>query len=399
VATKFPLADVLGQRRQRTLIASYITMARTDGAAIGANLLSLARQRDWQLVGLSKFDGLLPNTISVAGAIVTWLPAEPEVADLLEAGVPTVRIGHLPHPDDPRVPAVVTDLSACGRIAAEHLAERGFKHVAIAQRQVHSDNESLFEAFTARAEQLGCHCHRLTMDQGELVARSIAGAERVKYEREVFSRWLAELPTPVGLLEVGDIAADRHTYWAIEAGLRVPEDVAVICVGNDEIICESALVPITAISCDYRRIAEAAVQMLERLMAGSSIEQTTVQVPPRSVVARRSTDVLAASDSNVAEALRFIWDHITEDLSVDQVAKHVGVSRRSLERLFHKDIGRGINAEFQRRRLERARELLVQTDLSIGQIAQTLSFSSQNYLYRTFRAAYGLTPSEYRQQH
>ncbi len=129
------------------------------------------------------------------------------------------------------------------------------------------------------------------------------------------------------------------------------------------------------------------------------LEQTTVMIPPLGVITRQSTDVLAASDLHVVAALFFMWDHITDNLTVDQIAEQGGISRRKLERAFRRELGRGINQEFQRRRQEKARDLLVQTDLRITDISESLRFGSHNYFCRSFRAAFGVSATKFRRQH
>jgi len=172
--------------------------------------------------------------------------------------------------------------------------------------------------------------------------------------------------------------------------------LGAIGIGNDVALCECATVPTSSVAHDADGVVETAMTTLARLMNGETLQHTTIRVPPLGVVTRQSTDVLAATDSNVVNALRFMWEHLTEDLSVDQIAEHVGVSRRTLEKAFEQGLGRGINQEFQRRRLEKACELLVHTDLKVAEIADALNFNSQNYFSRAFRKAFATSPGRYR---
>jgi LacI family transcriptional regulator len=388
--------DLTGRRRGWTPVLINL---HDGGEDVIRHLVRLARQRQWQLISLSKFYGQLPDNLSARGAIVNKLPSDPAVRSLLDRGVPVVRVGFWPHPDDHLVPAVMPDRSAAGRLAAEHFAARDFKHVAFVGRKPWGAFESTYDSFRARAAELGCTCHLLrtelsaSYEQGE-----VPEVSRWNKRLEVFTGWLKTLPMPVGLLAITDTYADRFSYGATEAGLRVPEDLAVMGIGNDEAVCECAPVPITSVAWDTDRIASTAVELLEQLMAGQAVAQSTVKIPPAGVITRPSTDVLAASDPFVVQALRYMWDHVADDLSVDQIAQHVGTSRRSLEKAFKNDLGRGINAEFQRRRLDRACELLLNTDLRIGEVAASLNFSSQKYFCEAFGKAYGVSPSDYRRQ-
>ena len=133
-------------------------------------------------------------------------------------------------------------------------------------------------------------------------------------------------------------------------------------------------------------------------MAGESIAETTVVIPPKGIVTRESTDVLATSNPIVAQALRYMWDHLALNLSVDDIAKAVGVSRRKLERAFQQDLGRGVNQELLRRRLGRSCELLRTTRMPIAELAPVLGFGSKDYFQRAFRKTMGTSPGKWRQE-
>jgi transcriptional regulator GlxA family with amidase domain len=96
--------------------------------------------------------------------------------------------------------------------------------------------------------------------------------------------------------------------------------------------------------------------------------------------------------------MRFMWDHLDADLSVDEIAQEVALSRRQLERRFHACLGRGINAELRRKRLERCCELLRSTDLTVIDIAPMIGFGSDVYLHQAFKRVYGMSPVKYRKK-
>ena len=139
-----------------------------------------------------------------------------------------------------------------------------------------------------------------------------------------------------------------------------------------------------------------AAQLLQRLMHGAPAPPAPIMIPPRGIVVRHSTDVLAVDDPAVAQAMRFMWDHLERNLSVNHVAKAVDVPRRQLERAFRRHLKRGINAELRRKRLERCCELLRSTDITITDIAPMIGFRSGDYLHASFKQAFGVTPRQYR---
>jgi LacI family transcriptional regulator len=389
------LQHLLGRRHDWTPIALNI-----DGwNPVVSHLLELGKEHHWQFKSLGKYSGHMPGSLQVRGALVSVEePDTPEILELRARGIPTVRIGRLPHPDDRVVPAVMTDRPEIGRQAADYFARRDFQHVAYVGREPWEYDRQMYDAFADRAGELGLTCHLLRVKISELQVHVTAERDLWKVRQDAFSQWLLEVPKPVGLLSFGDPIADRYCEWSIDAGLRVPEDVAIMGIGNDRLTCECAAVPLSSVAHDHERLSQIAVQILQQLMAGQPLERTTVMVPPAGIITRQSTDVLAAKDPCVVAALRFMWDHVDQDLSVDQIASQVGVSRRTLQRAFQRELGRGVSQEHRRRRLDRARELIRLTNLPIAEIAEALNFGSSTSFGRTFREAYGVTPVQYRRR-
>ncbi|MBI1338012.1 MAG: helix-turn-helix domain-containing protein [Phycisphaera sp.] len=388
------LSNLTGPRRDPTPIAVDIPST----SEVVPHLLELAEQHHWQFKNLAKFSGHLPSQLDIRGALVTKLPDDPIVKSLLGRGVPVVRLGMFPHFDDHLVPAVMTDRPEVGRLAVDHFAQRDFKHVAYVGREPWEYDRHMFDAFASHAKGLGIECHLRRLNIQKLKPLVTPERDLWRVRQDEFTYWIASLPKPVGLLCFSDFIADHYCDWVIEAGLRVPEDVALLGIGNDRFVCKSVTVPISSVAADHALIARTAVEMLSRLMVGEVLEKTTVMLPPAGIVTRQSTDVLAASDPVVVRALRFMWDHITEDLTVEQIARHLIMSRRTLEKAFNRELGRGINHVLQKRRLEKARELIDQTALPVGEIAQMFKFKSHTYFCRSFREAFGVSPTQRRQK-
>jgi LacI family transcriptional regulator len=132
------------------------------------------------------------------------------------------------------------------------------------------------------------------------------------------------------------------------------------------------------------------------MMDGKAAPKSPTMVRPGGVVTRRSTDVLAVPDTGVARAMRFMWDHLDQNLSVDDIAAEAGMQRRKLERAFRRHLGRGVNAELRRKRLERCCELLRTTRISVTDLAPTVGFRSKDYLHAAFQRTFGTTPQKFR---
>jgi LacI family transcriptional regulator len=180
--------------------------------------------------------------------------------------------------------------------------------------------------------------------------------------------------------------------------INVPEEVAVVGADNDEPICRIAYPPLSSVIInDHQRGYEAAA-LLDRMMRGEHPPKDPIYVQPAGVVARASTDILAIDDAAVLRALRYLRERATEEIGVDDVVKAVPVSRSVLERRFRKVVGRTINNEIVRLRINKAIELLTQTELEIKVIAHKAGFGSQSYMNAVFQSKVGKTPGSYRRQ-
>jgi LacI family transcriptional regulator len=203
----------------------------------------------------------------------------------------------------------------------------------------------------------------------------------------------------VGIFTYHDAMATRICHYLEVAGLSVPEQVAVLGMGNDELTCDCASVPLSSVDPNSLQQGRVAAGLLDRLMDGEPAPEGPVLVPPAGVVTRHSTDVLAVPDATTAKALRYLWGHLAEPLSVRKVAEAVGVSRRKLDQDFRVHLGRSVIEELNRKRIERCCELLTGTGQSVVSIAPQVGFRTEPYLFRVFRKHMGMTPRQYRLAH
>lgn len=312
-------------------------------------VLELARERGWRVVDMRWYEWEIPRDLNLVGFIVEThaLVIRPQ---LLKLGCPLVRCGQFPYPKDEEIPAVIDDVAASARMAVKHFAERSFRHVGYIHYNVGGHFQPMYDAFVAGAAELGCECHCLRYRDLKGKDASISKREREALRETELSEWLKRVPKPIGLFMFGDGHVAKLCVKAQDLGFEVPGQVALLGRGNEITTCECAPVPLSSVETRMSYRAEVAVRLLEDAMAGKPGPRAAISVAPTEVVVRDSTDVLGTTDPLVARAVRYLWDHCAEDVGVAEVAKAVGTPRRTLERAFHDQLGRGVNAELHRRR-------------------------------------------------
>jgi LacI family transcriptional regulator len=180
-----------------------------------------------------------------------------------------------------------------------------------------------------------------------------------------------------------------------ELNIAVPEEVAILGLGNDPVVCDTVHPTLSSIDLNSRLIGYEAARLLDTRMAGKAIDGP-IFVAPSHVAVRQSTDLMAIQDSDVAQAVRFIRQSACKGIDVSRVAKEIGLSRSSLEQRFHRYLERTPAAEIMRVRIEHAKMLLSRTDQTVECIARKSGFASAKYFTRAFRREVGTTPSAYR---
>lgn len=307
------------------------------------------------------------------------------------AGVPTVNISaiELAGVDFPRV---ATDLAAAGRLAAEHLLDRGFVHFAYYGLTHRTYVDRHYQGFAQAVAGVcdDCPSFGTTLDSG-------AGARTAWSTRQRgVARWLRKLPKPVAVVTWTTELGRELIQACRREGMLVPEQVAVLAADNDELLCEACSPSLSGIALSSERIGFEAARLLDRLMQGEPPPAGPLLLEPTGVVARQSTDTLAVDDPDLARAVAFIRGHATDPIQVADVLRAVPVSRRWLERRFREVLGRGPAAEIRRVRLARAKRLLAETDLPVPEVARLAGFGSREYLSAVFKAELALSPRQYR---
>ena len=303
-------------------------------------------------------------------------------------GVPVIdlrrRLRDLPFP------SLGPDDEAVARLAFEHLVERGFRQFGFAglARGEHLAMDARGDCFVHLASSSGLPCAVFRF------ARRRPGSQPIQLRQ--ITRWLEALPKPLAVMACNDDSGLFILQACRQAGILVPDEVAVIGVGNDDCLCDLALPSLSSVDLDPQRIGYEAAQALDALMASRGLKCPHWTMPPRGVVARASTDVLATADQRLIQAVRFIRAHACGPLRTSDVLRAAHMSRAALEPRFKATLGRTIHQEIQRVRLLRVQELLLSSNAPLKQIAIQAGFHSPEYMMRVFHRFAGQTPGEYR---
>jgi len=296
------------------------------------------------------------------------------------------------HYSEPGGIDVGCDHDAVGRMAAEHLLDRGLRQFAFFAFGEVRWIRLRREAFVRVLAAAGHPCHVYQPPRGRRVA--LPHWEESQHPRVV--QWIGSLPRPLGILCGSDLHALHVLDACRELGIQIPEQIAVLGVDNDAVICGVTNPPLSSIDLNSRRIGYEAAALLARRMAGRSLRSKSLSVPPSHVATRQSTDVLAIDDADVAQAISFIRQGAGKGIRVSEVAAGVGLSRRVLERRFRQWLGRSPKAEIVRVQIEAAKMLLTQSELSIEAVARQCGRTPFKYFGQLFRRETGLTPRAFR---
>ena len=287
-------------------------------------------------------------------------------------------------------PIVKTDDVTMGKMAAEYLIDRGFRQFAFCGFDTMFWSQDRHQGFGERVTQAGFKIHYYKQPKSR--AKRLPAEEQI-----IIADWLKSLPKPVGLMACNDDRGREVIEACRIAGLHVPEEIAVLGVDNDELVCKLSNPPLSSIALNFEKAGYDAAELLDKLMSGKEkMTGVKIVVRPTRSVTRQSTDILAIEDREVAGAMRFIRQHCKEPIQVSDVVSAVAVSRRNLYQRFRRILGRSIHQEIRRARVEQVAQMLVETHLSVSQIGLALGYPRTAHIARQFRKEKGMSLLEYR---
>ncbi len=349
-----------------------------------------AREAGWSLDTSMAHYGVLPEYWQGDGVLTLLLPNRDDILQFTRRQeVPVVGLSL--DVKEMSVPRVCLDNERIGQLAAEHLLERGFENLGFYKFSDICDVRSRETGFRAAVERAGARY--LPIDWH---------AASHRHSQQGWFEWLKQqlrkVPQPMGIMAQSDNRAAQLINACEAAGLVIPDELAVVGVDNDEYACEFASVPISSVDSARESLAYEGASLLGRLMQGGEPPASVLEIEPRSVVVRKSSDILAVPHKAVAHALGFIWERFRDRIGVDDVVALSCMSRCGLYRAFEKHVGRSIGEELARKRVEYAKTMLTGSDEKLHRIARLSGFAGGEHFSRAFRRIAGETPSDYRRR-
>lgn len=366
------------RERRRVLVA-----LEYNDVQLHRGIVAYAHEKGWIVdLTMSRY-GRVPDYWRGDGIVTLLLSEEGDVRQWIEnARVPVVSL----NADlTTGLPGVVLDHEAAGRMVASYFLERGLRHLVFFRCSDLPDIDGRQRGFEQTALEAGATC-------------KIIDTRILRSDADDLARCLRSLPQPFGIMSQSDHRTPMLFAACEKAELAIPEQVVVIGVDNDEMVCELAPVPLSSVDSNRQRLAWEAAAMLDRLMNGEKPPKSPVIVEPLGIVHRKSSDLLAIQHRGVASALKFLWANYHKPINVNDIVQHVLMSRCGLYRAFETHVGRSIGDELLRLRVEHAKRLLATTTMKMYAVAKQSGFSGPEHFSKSFHRALGVTPSEYRRR-
>lgn len=359
------------------------------GRDVARGVLSYARQNTtWRLWHMRELDLAEVESTHTTGIICQSL-TDQQYRSVRRQRLPVIVVGN--NDIRQRLSTVSVDEAAIGKMAATHLIDLGLRRFAFV-----GSGDWLWVRARLRGFDAALGVKRLPLAQ-TFIGSLYEPQQRLRFEASL-EKWLRKLPKPCGVFAGNDAAGVVVIAAARRLGIRVPDDLAVIGVDDDELACELSEVPLSSIAQPMAAIGHEAARLLHLTMRKPSRPPVSLTLPPVRVVARASSDMVAFEDDDVAQSLQLIRDHATEPINVAWIIDHMPVARRSLERRFRQVVGRSLLEQIHYVRFHKAQQLLAETNLSLKQVAAQSGFNNAHWLATCFRQHRSTTPSGYRRR-
>ena len=312
-----------------------------------------------------------------------------EVWKFRQANIPVIAQDFKERFDD--IPNITGAYRETGRLGAEYFLKKGFKNFAFYGFRNIVWSRERAEGFTERVREAGYDVHHYERTDSRAM-------DLWHYKPSALTRWLKSLPKPVALMTCDDNLGNHITEASRQIKIKIPEEIAVLGVDNDEMLCELSDPPLSSIGLDTEKKGYEAARLMHQMIEKKSDKYDDIVVQPTQVTTRVSTDIFASADKYIVDALKYIHDNLDKNLKVNQVLKEVPMSRRSLEKRFVLTTGYPVYEYIYNQRIEKFTQKLLETDMTIFEIALDLGLNDSKNIARQFKQIKGLTPVAYRKK-
>jgi LacI family transcriptional regulator len=319
--------------------------------------------------------------------IIAAVTREAEIKFIEESAIPAINIANVLSAHS-RIPVVGNDDLAVGRLSAQFFLDRGYECFGYACAEDVEYFRPRKDSFMRAITEAGFSCEMMPVI--DPVERSVAGST------QWIARWLHRFEKPLAVMCPFDPDARDVAEAARLAGIRVPEQVSIMGVDNDLNLCMTTLPTLSSVATAASKIGRVALQQVLRLIEGHPAPTHPILIPPTGIIERGSTGEVAVEDADVAKAIHFMRNNLSERINVSFIAERTATSRRTLERKFLQAIGRTPLQELRRLRIERAKRLLLSTDLELKEVARSSGLIHVQRLAKLVKEDTGLSPAKLR---
>ena len=357
---------------------------------------------EWTFTTSPAWSGGFPETFAISmkslrgwhgDGVIAVITQEADAQVARELPFPVVNLSGTMK-DRCGVPRVMVDHEEIGCVAARHFLAKGFRRFAY---------YGVADTYYGELRQLGFS--RVLKESGYDLDQVFLTPARTDPDMpwidtlDQLGEWLADLPKPIALLAVNDYRACLVVEQCQRMGIHIPQQIALLGVDDDNVICEHCHPSLSSVSRNGRQVGYQAATLLGSLINGAPPPQSDILVTPGIVIQRDSTHITAIENPHVAAAVQLIHDNLGRSFGVNNLLRELGISRRFLERHFRQELGCSPHEYLTQQRIEKAKRLLLRrTDLSIHEIATACGQADPRNFRRSFQRLTGMLPSEYRER-
>jgi LacI family transcriptional regulator len=318
---------------------------------------------------------------------------EPDVQDFSKnLDIPVIIASAIRDTKVSAKPTVLTNSRKIGEMGAKYFIQKGFKNLAFCgfRKMLWSEHRGKYFTDAARKAGIKTFTNKLTYPQRERFKDS--NLERI-------GQWIRQLPKPLGIMACNDSCGKFIIDSCRRISIPVPDEVAVLGVDNDDILCDLTYPSLSSISLNTEKGGFESAALLDKIIKGIAVDTQMILIEPVGVQERQSTDIIAVDDKIVSDIIHYIKRNSKQLLQVSDIINKFHISRKSLYKKFNENLSTSVYRQIRRIKVEEICRMLVETDKSIKEIALEFGFYNVDHIARFFCKEKGLTPTQYRNEY